>query len=59
MSSPERRREKEKEWEAKQERLAAERCRKDALSMWERIEEAELSDDLKDILHRLAKGERE
>lgn len=45
----------DKKFEARQ----AERNRKEALSMYERIEEADLSSDLKDILHRLANGERE
>lgn len=37
----------------------AEQGRKESLSMYDRINEANLSDDLKDILHRLANGERE
>lgn len=59
MSSKERRAEKQREWEAELIHKRQEQNRKDALSMWERIEEADLSDDLKEILHRLARGERE
>ena len=58
MSSSRRRDERRKEWDAELERLEAERHRKDSLSLWQRIEEADLSDDLKNILHRLANGER-
>jgi hypothetical protein len=55
----EKRRLKAAAWEVEQEKRAAEQRRKDDLSMWERIEEADLHPDLKDILHRLANGERE
>jgi len=45
----------EAEWEqAHWDKVRREQERKCNLSMWDRIEEAELSDDLKDILHRLA-----
>jgi hypothetical protein len=41
--------------EAEQRREEArEEARKEALSMWERIEEADASADVKDILHRIA-----
>lgn len=40
----------DKEYDARR----AEEARKDALTMWERIEEADLSEDTKDILHRFA-----
>lgn len=53
MSSPQRRAEKKKEWEAEQIALDAERHRKESLSMYARIEEAHLSSDLQDILHRI------
>lgn len=33
---------------------AVEHARKEALSMWERIEESDASADVKDILHRIA-----
>lgn len=59
MSSKERRREIEIEWEAEQGRIEKERNRKNNLSMWERIEELDVNNDLRDILHRLANGERE
>ncbi len=36
----------------------AERERKAALDMWSLIEESDASRDVKDILHRLAEGER-
>jgi len=55
----EKRRLKAEQWAREQEAQERERDRKAALSMWERIEEADLPDDLKDILHRLANGERE
>lgn len=59
MSSPERRRQKQLELEEEQRRLEIERQRKDSLTMYQRIEECAVADDLKDILHRLANGERE
>lgn len=55
----EKRRLKREAWDREQEAQERERNRKAALSMWERIEEADLTDELKDILHRLAQGERE
>jgi hypothetical protein len=58
MSSNARRQQRRKELEQEAEyRLSLrikEECRKEALSMWERIEEADTSADVKDILHRLA-----
>ena len=55
----EKRRIKREAWDREHEAILAEQHRKEGLSMYERIEEADLSDDLKDILHRLANGERE
>ena len=53
MSSPKRRKELAAEWAIEEAALRAEETRKDALSMWDRIEEAGASRDVKDILHRL------
>ena len=51
MSSREQRRDEfEKQWEAE----SQERARKENLTMYDRIEESDASDDVKDILHRLA-----
>lgn len=44
----------EAEWEAKQASNERERARREALTMWERIEESDASPDVKDILHRMA-----
>lgn len=55
----ERRREKRAEWAAEKARMEDERRRKDSLSMYDRIEESDASAEVKDILHRLANGERE
>lgn len=54
MSSKERRAEKQREWEAQQAAANVERCRKEALTMYERINESDASEDVKDILHRIA-----
>lgn len=54
MSRPERRREKERQYEAEEEARRQEEWRKEQLSMYDRIEEADASEDVKDILHRLA-----
>jgi len=59
MSSKERRKEKQLEWERELLNRDEERRRKEALSMYERIEESDASLDVKDILHRLANGETE
>lgn len=53
MSSPRRRLERQMERELEEQREAAERARKDALSMWERIEEVRTVEDVKEILHLL------
>lgn len=55
----EKRRLKQELWDRELNALEQERNRKEGLSMWDRIEEADLHPDLKDILHRLANGERE
>lgn len=55
----EKRRLKQELWDREMNALEKERSRKEDLSMWDRIEEADLHPDLKDILHRLANGERE
>ena len=54
MSRPERRREREAEFEREYQARRKEEARKEALSMWGRIEEADTTPDVKDILHRLA-----
>ncbi len=54
MSSPERRKQRQLEWEAEIKACQAEMDRKDALSMYMRIEEMTNPDDVKDILHRIA-----
>lgn len=54
MSSPQRRAERTAQYEKAQQEHEAEYRRKEALTMWERIEEATASTDVKDILHRLA-----
>lgn len=50
----ERRAEREAAFERGRMERGKEEARKEALSMWERIEEADASADVKDILHRLA-----
>lgn len=50
----ERRREREAEWDAEDQARRAEEARKDALSMYERIEESDASSSVRDILHRMA-----
>jgi hypothetical protein len=54
MSGATRKAEKKIEFEKRQEAAYAESHRRADLSMWERIEESDASDDVKDILHRLA-----
>jgi hypothetical protein len=58
MSNNKRRAEKRVEQEAllnkEYDDRRKEEARKEALTMWERIEEAEANKDVKDILHRLA-----
>lgn len=54
MSSPERRKHLQEQRDREYEANRAEQARKDALGMWERIEESDASADVKDILHRLA-----
>jgi hypothetical protein len=53
MSSKERRKELKLEWEIEQEALEKEAARKEALTLYERIDESDASDDVKDILHRI------
>jgi hypothetical protein len=55
MSSPAREREKRLQRDAEYEERRLEQARKEALSMFGRIEEAEASEDVKDILHRIAR----
>jgi hypothetical protein len=50
----ERRRERERQYEIEDEARRREQARKDALTMWERIEEAKDVSDMKEILHMLA-----
>lgn len=50
----EKRAEQEHRWQAEHEARLKEEARKEALSMWERIEEADTGADVKDILHRFA-----
>ena len=54
MSRPERRKERAERYELEDAARRAEERRKEWLTMWERIEEADCSADVKDILHRLA-----
>jgi hypothetical protein len=54
MSSPERRRQKQKEREDQWLRDSTERARRDGLSLYERIEESGASESVKEILHILA-----
>jgi thymidylate kinase len=53
MSSPERKAQRQAEFDAEDQKRRAEDYRKEKLSMWERIEEADASEDVKDILHRI------
>ena len=55
----ERRAEKESESWAREAARLKEEARLERLTLWERIEECGASDKVKDILHRLACGERE
>ncbi len=55
----EKRRLRQEEADREHENRMAEHRRKDSLTMWERIEELNESQEVKDILHRLANGERE
>lgn len=59
MSSPQRRAERKRQFDAESEARSVEASRKDALDMWSRIEELDVGADLKDVLHRIAGGERE
>lgn len=59
MSSTQRKRELRILWEQQRQLHEAECNRKQALSLYDRIEEASISSEVKDILHRLAQGERE
>lgn len=54
MTRPERRKELAKQWEAETIARAKEETRKAALTMWERIDEADASADVKEILHLMA-----
>jgi hypothetical protein len=59
MSSKERRKILAAEREVIDQARLAEQRRRDALNMWERIEELDVGEALKDVLHRLAQGEME
>lgn len=54
MTRPARRRELEDIRQRESEERERERWRKNELSMFTRIEEADASEDVKDILHRMA-----
>jgi len=54
MSSAVRRAEKQREWEAEQERQDAERRRVASLTFYERIHESDASSDVKEMLRILA-----
>lgn len=54
MSSPARRKELAEQRRIEELAREAERWRKEALSMYDRIEESDASDSVKDIPHRLA-----
>ena len=54
MTSPIRRKELTEQYEREAAIRRAEESRKDSLTMYERIEEADCNIDVKDILHRLA-----
>lgn len=53
MSTYVRRAQREAEFDKECELRRLEDARKDALRMWDRIEEADASEDVKDILHRI------
>lgn len=53
MNKNQRKAERQAAFEAECEKQRQEYARKEALSMWERIEEADASEDVKDILHRI------
>lgn len=59
MSSPQRRKELATLHEKEEALRYIEQRRKDTLTLWERIEELTVDSDLKDVLHRIAQGERE
>jgi hypothetical protein len=59
MSRRERSEELRRLWEEEERLREIERNRKAGLPMGDRIDELEVSDELKDVLHRLANGERE
>ena len=54
MSSHQRRKELELELEVENRKRDAEYARRAALTIWERIEEADASEDVKEILHIIA-----
>ena len=54
MSRSERRAERDREWEAEMAAREAERHRKECLCLYERIEEADCNETVKDILRRIA-----
>ena len=54
MTSKETKKRDEDEFNKRREAERIEFVRKDQLSMWQRIEEANTIDDVKDILHRMA-----
>lgn len=49
-----RRKRREAEWQVEYEAREREQSRKDALPMYDRIEECRVDADVKDILHRMA-----
>ena len=53
MSSPKRRAQNARELEQRQQERADEQLRRARLTMWQRIEEADTSEDVKDILHSI------
>lgn len=55
----EKRRLRQEQADREHEARMEEHRRKESLTMWERIEELNESQEVKDILHRLASGERE
>lgn len=59
MSRPERRRELQEQFDREYAAQQREEARKMSLSLWQRIEEVASIEDVKDVLHRLAQGERE
>lgn len=54
MSSPERKRQNEEKLRQRSIAREMEIARKASLTMWERIEEADVSADVKEILHLMA-----